>query len=161
MWNSRRSVRRPSVKFCSNAAHRGASATRLSPSAGARRTGVDRLLRGLHRDPALARDDLPERDGLADDLALALADDAADDAPALGLGGGERAAAEDELHRARLADGVREPLRAAAAGDRAEIDLGLAKGRGWGGEDDVGRERELAAAAELVRVCEWECESEW
>lgn len=46
-------------------------------------------------------------------------------------------------------------MRAAAAGDDAEVDFGLAEGGGGGGEDDVGGEGEFAAAAELEK--EEEC----
>ena len=45
-----------------------------------------------------------------------------------------------------------EPLRAAEAGDDAEVDLGLAELRLVAGVDEVARERELAAAAEREAV---------
>ena len=111
--------------------------------------GVDGLLARLDGDCALARDDTGHLDSLLDDFSLALPDDARDHAPLLGLFCGPVAAGERELHGARLADGLREALRAAAAGDDADVDLGLAEGRGGRGEDDVAHERELAAAAEL------------
>ena len=117
---------------------------------------VHGLLARLDGDRALARNHARHRDGLLDDIALALADDARDQAPVGRLLGGEGAAGERELHGARLADGLREALRSAAAGDDADVDLGLAEGRGGRGEDDVAHEGELAAAAELgsgVLVC--------
>jgi hypothetical protein len=110
--------------------------------------GIDRLLGHLHRDLALARDDLRHRDGLVDDVDVGL-DDARDDAPALRLLRGELPAGEHELHRAALADRMQQALRAAAAGDRADVDLGLAELGARRREDDVRRERDLAAAAEL------------
>jgi hypothetical protein len=110
--------------------------------------GVDGLLGGRDGEAALARDDLSHVEGLVKHGPAV--DDARDDAPALGLGGGERAAGEDELHRARLADEAREPLRAAPARDHAQRDLGLPEHRRRRGEHDVARERELAPAAERV-----------
>ena len=46
---------------------------------------------------------------------------------------------------------MREALRAATSrdSDDADVDLGLAEGRGRRGEDEVAHERELAAAADL------------
>lgn len=53
-------------------------------------------------------------------------------------------------------------MGAACAGDDAEVDFGLAKFGGWGGEDDVGGEGEFAAAAELEEHDEDEtCECLW
>jgi hypothetical protein len=79
-------------------------------------------------------------------------DDASNEARALGLGGGVLAAGEAPLHRARLADERREALRAAHAGDGADLDLGLAEDGLVGGKDDVHHHGELAAAAERVAV---------
>ena len=110
---------------------------------------IHRLLARLDSDRALARNGARHRDCLLHDLALAFPDDARHHAPVRRLFRGEVAAGEGELHGARLADGLREALRAAAAGDDADVDLGLAEGRGGRGEDDVAHERELAAAAEL------------
>lgn len=57
---------------------------------------------------------------------------------------------QDKLHRLALADGAGEALRAAGAGDRAELDLGLAEGCGRGAVEDVAHHGELTAAAEGV-----------
>ena len=67
---------------------------------------------------------------------------------ALGFGGVHHAAGEDQVHRLGLADRARQPLRAADAGNDAELDLGLAELRGVGGDDDVALHDQLAAAAE-------------
>ena len=74
--------------------------------------------------------------------------DARDEAGALGLGRIHHAAGQDQVHRLGLADRARQPLRAADAGNDAELDLGLAELRVVGGDDDVAHHRELAAAAE-------------
>src|SRR5205085_10350206 len=47
-------------------------------------------------------------------------------------------------------DRARQPLRAARAGDDPEAGLGLAEARRLGGDDQVARHGELAAAAEAV-----------
>ena len=57
-------------------------------------------------------------------------------------------AGEHELHRALLADDARQTLRAAAAGDDPERDLGLAELGRLGGDDHVAQQRQLAPAAE-------------
>ena len=67
---------------------------------------------------------------------------------ALGLGRVHHAAGQDHVHRLGLADRARQPLRAADAGDDAELDLGLAELGVVGGDDDVAQHGELAAAAE-------------
>ena len=61
-------------------------------------------------------------------------------------------AGEDDVLGARRTDQARQPLRAAAAGDDAEQDLGLAELGVVGGDAEVARERELAPAAERVAV---------
>ena len=66
------------------------------------------------------------------------------------LRGVDAAAGEHQLHGALLADHARQPLRAAAARDDPEQDLGLAELGRLGGHDHVAGERELAAAAERV-----------
>ena len=50
------------------------------------------------------------------------------------------------------ADEPRQPLRAAEAGDDPELDLGLAEARRGGGDAQVARHRQLAAAAEREAV---------
>ena len=45
---------------------------------------------------------------------------------------------------------AQQALRAAHAGDDAEVDLGLTESRGVGGEDDIAHHGELASAAEGV-----------
>ena len=57
-----------------------------------------------------------------------------------------------ELARARVAHAAREALRAAEAGDDAEVHLGLAELRLVARVDEVARERELAPAAEREAV---------
>ena len=111
--------------------------------------GVDGLLARLDGNRTLARNDAGHLDGLFDNLALTLPDDARDHAPLLGLFCGPVAAGERELHGARLADGARESLRAAAAGDDTDVDLWLPEGGRGRGEDDVAHEREFASASEL------------
>ena len=85
---------------------------------GLRLTGVDRLLARLHRDGALLGDRARDLDGLCDDVAL---DDARDESPVGRLLCADGLARQDELHRARLADRLRQTLRAAGAGDDAEL----------------------------------------
>jgi hypothetical protein len=58
-------------------------------------------------------------------------------------------ASQDELHRTRLANRTCKALRATAAGDDAEVDLRLTKGRAWSGENDIAHHCELASTAEL------------
>ena len=59
---------------------------------------------------------------------------------------------EDQVLRDAEAADPRQPLRAAPAGEDAEVDLGLAELRGRGRVPEVARERELAAAAEREAV---------
>src|SRR5205814_9533807 len=54
------------------------------------------------------------------------------------------------VHRERLPDRSRQPLRAARTRDDPEAGLRLAEARRLGGDDQVARQRELAAAAEAV-----------
>ena len=62
-------------------------------------------------------------------------------------------AGDHQLHRARLADEAREPLRAARAGQHAERDLGQADLAGVLLRDaQVGRHRDFEAAADGVAV---------
>ena len=67
---------------------------------------------------------------------------------ALGLRGIHHAAGEDEVHGLGLADRVGEPLRAADAGNDAELDLRLAEFGVVGGDDEIALHGQLAAAAE-------------
>src|SRR6185295_18701319 len=60
------------------------------------------------------------------------------------------AAGEDVLHRQLLADGARDALGAAAAGDDPEGDLRLAEAGVLGGDDHVAGERQLTAASQRV-----------
>jgi hypothetical protein len=50
------------------------------------------------------------------------------------------------------ADDARQPLRAAGGGDDAKAKLRLAELRGLGGDPQIARERELAAATEGISV---------
>ncbi len=77
-------------------------------------------------------------------------DDAADQPRTLGLLGVHAPAGEAEFHGLGLADGARQPLRAAGARHDAEIDLGLAEGGIVRGEDDVAGHGKLAAAAKRI-----------
>ena len=71
-------------------------------------------------------------------------------AAAFGLLGVDGAAGEDQVHRLGLADRAGQPLRAAHAGQHAELDLGLTELRGVGGDQQVAHHRQLTAAAERV-----------
>ena len=62
------------------------------------------------------------------------------------------AAAPDQLLGLRRADEPRRALRAAAAGEDAELDLGEAEAGGVGGDAQVARQRELQPAAEREPV---------
>ena len=66
--------------------------------------------------------------------------------------GVHRAAGQDHLQRARLADRARQALRAAVAGDQPELDLGQSHLRVARGEAERAGERQLEAAAESVAV---------
>src|SRR6185369_10251369 len=79
-------------------------------------------------------------------------DDLVDEADGRGLVRADHLSGEDQLHRLALADEPGQPLRAAAAGDDAEVDLGLPELRLLRGDPDVTRERELAPAAEAEAV---------
>lgn len=122
---------------------------------GKRRTGVNGLLLRLHRDLAPPRNLLSERDGLLDDHALALTNDAARHAPLGRFLRAPHTSRKRELHRARLAHRPREPLRASPARDRADLYLRLAELRVGRRQEDVGHQGELATSAELC-----ECEKE-
>ncbi|MPL85440.1 hypothetical protein SDC9_31408 [bioreactor metagenome] len=76
--------------------------------------------------------------------------DAADKARAFRLGRIHEAAGQMHVHRLRLADEAGQPLRAAHAGDDAEVDLGLAELGVLGGDDEIAHHRQLAAAAERI-----------
>src|SRR5712671_2308990 len=162
MWNNRRSVLSPSDKPCSYAInererdkHKNESSSSGVPGGETvkpTRTSVDGLLLRLHRNLALARDLPSERNHLSHDssaVSLSLSDDAARHAPRSGLLRAPNAAREHKLHRAGLAQRTREPLRAAAAGDRADVHLGLAELGVGRREEYVGHQRELAPASEL------------
>ena len=61
-------------------------------------------------------------------------------------------ALEHELERGFRADQARQALRAAGAGQQAELDLGQAELRLWRRDAIVARQRELEAAAQRVAV---------
>ena len=65
---------------------------------------------------------------------------------------GDRVADQVHLERLLGADQPRQPLGAAEAGDDPELDLGLAEDGRLGGDPEVARHRQLAAAAEGERV---------
>jgi hypothetical protein len=79
-------------------------------------------------------------------------DDEVDEAEVVGRLRVDHVARQDQLHRLTLADESREALGSAAAGDDAEVDLGLAEARRLARDADVARERQLAAAAETEAV---------
>ena len=107
---------------------------------------VDRLLRESLRDGRLPRD-LPGHPLRLLEPRL-LRDDARDEPGALRLVRVEEAAGEDHVHRLRLADRAREPLRPARARDDPEPRLRLAEPRRLGRDDQVAAHRELVPAAE-------------
>ena len=74
--------------------------------------------------------------------------DAGDEAGALGFLRVHHAAGQDQVHRFGLADRAGQPLRAADAGNDAELDFRLAELRVVGGDDEVALHGEFAAAAE-------------
>ncbi len=83
---------------------------------------------------------------------LALLDELVDHAPGVRLLGAERRSRKDRLQRRLRADQARQALRAAGAGDEAELDLGQAElGRG-NGDAVVADQRDLEAAAERCAV---------
>ena len=85
---------------------------------------------------------------IASSSRLASRHDARHQARALGFRGIHHAAGEDEVHGLGLADRVRQPLRAADAGNDAELDLRLAEFGIVGGDDEIALHGKLAAAAE-------------
>ncbi len=76
--------------------------------------------------------------------------DPGDEAHPLRLVGVDHPAGEDHVHRLRLADEPRQPLRRAGARQDADRDLRLTETGRLGGEDEVAHQRQLAAAAERV-----------
>ena len=78
--------------------------------------------------------------------------DAIHEPDAVRFGGVDHLAGEEELQRASLADEARQPLRPAVARAEAELHLGLSELRRVGGDADVARHRQLAAAAEREAV---------
>lgn len=70
--------------------------------------------------------------------------------PLLRLDARERFARQDELHGLGLADRPGQSLATAGAGDRAQLDLGLAEVGPLRAVEDVGHHGELAAAAQRM-----------
>ena len=83
---------------------------------------------------------------------MALGNDLVDDAPCLRLPGGERRPRQDHLGRRLGPDQPRQPLRAAGAGDQAELDLRQAELRRRHGDAVMADQRDLEAAAERRAV---------
>lgn len=129
-----------------------------------KRTRIDALFARLNRQHPLSSNLSRHLDRLVDDRALL--DDARDESPLARLLGRKVAAGEDEFHRARFPDRVRQALSTARARDHAQlqkphtkslsatgchaqiacrnktaratcVDFGLAKDGGWRREDDV------------------------
>jgi hypothetical protein len=74
--------------------------------------------------------------------------DARDEPGALGLLCIDQTAGEHHVHGLALAHRARQPLRATGAGQDADLDLGLAKARVLGSDDEVAHHRQLAATTE-------------
>ena len=72
----------------------------------------------------------------------------ADHAHAQRFGGAEHPAGHQQQHGALAADQARQFLRAAAAGQDADLDFGQAEAGALAGDDDVGAQRQLQPAAE-------------
>lgn len=87
-----------------------------------RRTRIDTLLARLNRQHPLSSNLPRHLDRLVHDRPLL--DDAGDEPPLARLLGGQVAAGEDEFHRARFPDRVRQALRAAGARDHAQLQVG-------------------------------------
>lgn len=111
---------------------------------------IHNLLPSNNRNTAIAGDLLRSLQSRLQQLLLAAIDNLSRNAPLAGLLAAEVVAGEDQLHGLALSHGAGEALRAAGAGNRAELDLGLAEGRVSGAVEDVAHEGELAAAAERV-----------
>jgi hypothetical protein len=79
-------------------------------------------------------------------------DDLLDQPPLVGGRGVQEVTPQVEEHRAPEADEAGQPLRAAAAGDQAELDLRLPELRVLGGDADVAAHRQLETAAETEAV---------
>ena len=130
---------------------RKASASRRRPSSSER----SRVVRASSRIIATACGD-PAAKPAATEVAAATSSsrrhDLLDEAPGVRRRGVDGVAPEIEKVRASGADEPRQPLRAAAARDQAELDLGLAELRVVGADPDVAAHRELEAAAEAVAV---------
>ena len=107
---------------------------------------VDRLLRRQHRRQRHGGDGVGDFERLLDQILQR--HDARDEPRALGFLGIHHAPGEDEVHRLRLADRMREPLRAADAGNDAELDFRLSEFGVIGGDDEIALQGKLAAAAE-------------
>src|SRR5258708_1499590 len=99
-----------------------------------------RIGRDLRQDRLCARDEIRRRHNLVDE------------ADAMRLLGADRPAGKNELQRAALSDQARQALRAAGAGQQAELDFGLAELRRLRGDPEGAGERRLAAAAEREAV---------
>jgi hypothetical protein len=74
------------------------------------------------------------------------------EAERVGCGCVDHIAGKNHFHRFAFTDEFGQPLGAAAAGDDAEVDLGLAKAGLFAGDADVACECDLAAAAETKTV---------
>ncbi len=75
---------------------------------------------------------------------------ARDETGALGLLGAHHAGGQRQVHGLGLADGARQSLRAASAGNHAQLDFGLAELGRVGRDDDVAHHGKLAAAAQRI-----------
>src|SRR5690606_17574701 len=111
---------------------------------------VDRLDDVLRGDRRLGGELRGQRAGLGHQAGGG--HDAVDEADPQRLLGGDVPSGEQQLERDALAYQPRQALRRGIARNDAEIDLRLADARGFGGEPDRARHRQLAAAAQRVAV---------
>jgi hypothetical protein len=111
---------------------------------------IERLLRGRHRELRL----LGEVGGHLGDAVVqrVVGDEFADQPLLVGVGRVDALAEHDESPGGLVADQSDESLRAAPAGDDAEVDLRLPDDGPLARDPEVAGERELTAAAERVAV---------
>jgi hypothetical protein len=107
---------------------------------------VHRLLDGHQGGRRVGRD--LGRQGQGFGQQLGVGQHARDQAVAVGLLGRQAARRQAHVHGLGLADGARQALRAAGAGQQGEPDLGQAEARARAGQHDVAGQGQLAAAAQ-------------
>src|SRR5262245_15011037 len=110
----------------------------------------DALERRRHRERAVLEDRLRELDRLVHELRQR--HDPVHEPDALGFVGLDVARGEDQLERPARPHETRQPLRAAVAGDDAELDFRQPQYRIVGSQPHVARECQLATSTERVAV---------